>query len=224
MHLHIYTDGSQIKKPNTPPKTGYGFYIREWDVRKSQTLYGPNETNNRAELYAIADALETIVSNLPDKRSTPSYPSHVLIYTDSQYALQVIKKWILRPKEDIDIMAPNADLITRIRSGLAACKEHVPVEFIKVAAHGALSDDDAIGNFIADELANGAAQNSRDDIGTDGCPVFAFGKFKGMRVDIADGRYMDWLGNEWKQQTKWTQEGRIRDNIEAILRWKASAK
>jgi ribonuclease HI len=216
MHLHIYTDGSQIKRPNCAPKTGYGFYIREWNIRVSRNLPDPKETNNRAELYAIAHVIETVIAELPSKKETPAYPTHVLIYTDSQYCLQVISKWILKPKTDITIDAPNADLIGRIRGTYKSCMEMVSIQFLKVQAHTALTDDDKIGNHIADELANGAASEGTCNKET---PTFQFGKYKGMEVTIASASYIEWLMKEAEKETAWTKEKKIHTNIEEILDW-----
>lgn len=219
MHLHIYTDGSQIKQPRRAPKTGYGFYIREWNTRVSQSLPGVDETNNRAELTAIAHSLEWVAVELPGKEGTPAYPTRILIYTDSQYALQVIRKWVLFDNDSV-INAPNADIIARVRDGLRLCIRNVPVEFMKVQAHTALTDDDSIGNHIADELANSAAEDCCRGQ-TVGIPDFRFGKYKGLPVTMASDSYFDWLQKELANDATWTKDVRIRANLRDIMEWKA---
>jgi ribonuclease HI len=214
MYLHIYTDGSQIKKPGQPTKTGYGFYIREWDLRLSQSMTGSGETNNRAELTAIIHAIETVVGEIDSKKGTPDYPHRVIVYTDSQYALQVIKKWIRNTKVDAEINAPNSDLLRKMREVLQKCEAFVPVEFHKVQAHTALTDDDAIGNHIADELANGAAMSSSSSR-----PIFLFGKYKGMDVGVADSGYISWVRREMMNGSQWTKDTKTKANINEILDW-----
>ena len=93
MVLRIYTDGSQIKRGRTDIRTGYAFVIPTWSIQVARGLTGRNETNNRAELTAISHALETIHSEITGNSLRAIDAKEIVLYTDSQYALQVMKKW-----------------------------------------------------------------------------------------------------------------------------------
>ena len=76
----IYTDGACSGNPGPG---GWGVVLRWQDTEKD--LYGgdPQTTNNRMELMAAIQALETLTR-----------PSRVIMYTDSKYVLDGITKWI----------------------------------------------------------------------------------------------------------------------------------
>jgi ribonuclease HI len=93
MVLRVYTDGSQIKSNGRPSQTGYAFVIPKWNIQVAGNLQGRNETNNRAELTAIAHAMETIYHKVKEDEICAIDAKETAIYTDSQYALQVMKKW-----------------------------------------------------------------------------------------------------------------------------------
>ena len=92
MVLRIYTDGSQIKR-GKDVRTGYAFVIPHWNIQVGRGLIGPGETNNRAELTAIAHALEEVYRNIVADSIKAIDAKELVLYTDSQYALQVMKKW-----------------------------------------------------------------------------------------------------------------------------------
>ena len=76
----IYTDGACSGNPGPG---GWGAVLRWQDTEKE--LYGgdPQTTNNRMELMAAIQALETL-----------QRPATVDLYTDSKYLLDGITKWI----------------------------------------------------------------------------------------------------------------------------------
>src|ERR1035441_8136810 len=76
----IYTDGACSGNPGPG---GWGVVLRWQDTEKE--LYGgdPQTTNNRMELMAAIQALETLQG-----------PATVNLHTDSKYLLDGITKWI----------------------------------------------------------------------------------------------------------------------------------
>ena len=76
----IYTDGACSGNPG---RGGWGAVLRWKDTEKE--LYGgdPLTTNNRMELMAAIQALESL-----------QRPAKVNLYTDSKYLLDGITKWI----------------------------------------------------------------------------------------------------------------------------------
>jgi ribonuclease HI len=72
----------------------------------------------------------------------PAYHAHIVVHTDSQYAIGVIaKRWKAKK---------NVDLIEATKRAVAACG--TSVEFRWVRGHCGVA-----GNEIADELADAAA-------------------------------------------------------------------
>ena len=78
--VEIFTDGACSGNPGPG---GYGTILRYGKREKEILGYCPNTTNNRMELMAVIEGLETL------KR-----PSRVRIFTDSNYVLKGITTWI----------------------------------------------------------------------------------------------------------------------------------
>jgi ribonuclease HI len=133
----IYIDGACRGNPGPG---GWGVILNYKD-NKVKELYGgeQNTTNNRMELMAAIQALETL-----------SRPCSVQINTDSQYVLQGITDWIINWKKRgwknaAKKPVKNDDLWRRLD---AAIKPHT-IEWLWVKGH---SGDE--GNERADALAN----------------------------------------------------------------------
>jgi ribonuclease HI len=78
--VEIFADGSCLGNPGPG---GYGTILRYRKQEKEISGYWPNTTNNRMELMAVIEGLETL------KR-----PSQVRIFTDSNYVFKGITAWI----------------------------------------------------------------------------------------------------------------------------------
>ena len=131
-----YTDGAC---KGNPGPGGWGVWLKSGE--KSRELCGgeKNTTNNRMELMAAIQALETL------KR-----PCEVILYTDSQYLRQGITSWIKRWRSNgwrtaAKQPVKNAELWQRLD---AAIGEH-QVDWRWVKGHA--GDP---GNERADALAN----------------------------------------------------------------------
>ena len=131
----IYTDGACSGNPGPG---GWGVYFKWGDVEKD--LYGSDKatTNNRMELMAAIQALETL------KR-----PMRVVLYTDSSYVRNGIMTWMNGWKRNGWVNSKkepvkNADLWRRLDE--AAARHEVEWRWVK----GHAGDP---GNERADKLA-----------------------------------------------------------------------
>ncbi|WFD39448.1 ribonuclease H [Malassezia japonica] len=144
----VYTDGSARGNGRTGAIAGYGVY---WDDAKyhslnlARRLAGPVQTNNRAELTAILRAVQVCPEPLKPLR----------IFTDSQYAINALTKWLpgwqrngWRTAKGEDVL--NKDLMVALHS--AFTKRSVRPTLVYVRGHMGTH-----GNEMADQLANHGA-------------------------------------------------------------------
>ena len=142
--VNIYTDGACINNGRKNAKAGIGIYISE-NQTISERIIGP-QTNQRAELYAILKSLQII--NIDEYYI-------VNIYTDSQYCINCITKWIygwlknnwLDSKKK---SVKNRDIIEKIYN---ITKNFNHIKFNHVYSHTNKTDIHSIGNSYADKLA-----------------------------------------------------------------------
>lgn len=134
--VELYTDGACRGNPGPG---GWGVLMHYRDHEKELHGGEPNTTNNRMELMAAIQALESLTR-----------PCAVKLYTDSKYVMQGITEWIDNWKAKGWKTAArkpvkNVDLWQR----LDQARQRHQVEWIWVKGH---SGHD--GNERADELAN----------------------------------------------------------------------
>lgn len=125
--IEIYTDGSALANSKTS-FAGAAFYVPSTKTLRAKGLLG---TNNIAELSAIDYALWYSIQQ--------KYTS-VIIYSDSQYAINVVTGKYKA--------TANEKLITRIKTKM----EQLTVSFRKVAGHKGIEE-----NEIVDKAARMAA-------------------------------------------------------------------
>lgn len=142
----IYTDGACINNGKADARAGWGAVLSnpEGDVLE---LAGPvpesqPQTNSRAELLAVAEALEQCSKSAP-----------INLYTDSQYIANACNGWLsdwkARGWKKADKKPPeHLDLWQRLDQQLQT--KDVSVYWVK--AH-----NDTLGNERADALANHGA-------------------------------------------------------------------
>ena len=145
--LVIYTDGACSNNGKKNAKAGIGIYIDNM-YSISEKLEG-KQTNQRAELYAILKSLKII--NINDYTS-------IIIYTDSQYSINCITKWIKNWiknnwKDKHNKPVKNKDLIEPIYN---IYKTNNNIKFTHILAHTNLQDCHSLGNNKADMLARQA--------------------------------------------------------------------
>jgi len=143
--VELYTDGAC---KGNPGPGGWGALLRFQEAERE--LYGgePDTTNNRMELTAVIEGLETL------KR-----PCGVRIVTDSQYVKQGITQWIARWRRNGWRTASkqpvkNRDLWERLD---AALQRH-RVEWQWVRGHAGHPE-----NERADRLANKGVESLGDE-------------------------------------------------------------
>ena len=129
----IYTDGACSGNPGPG---GWGAVLIYGDTEKDISGFAPETTNNRMELMAAIEALETLKA-----------PCEVNLYTDSSYVKDGITKWIHNWKSKEFKKVKNPDLWQKLD---AAASRH------KITWHWVRGHDGNVMNERADKLAVGA--------------------------------------------------------------------
>lgn len=153
MEYHIWTDGSCLENNSTTGGPGgYSIVAKYGEVETEISKGFFKTTNNRMEVMAIIVALSEIQE-----------PSVVKIYTDSQYAIDGVTKWIYGwlknnwkrfdqfSKKSVDVK--NKDLFIKLHRLVNYHK----VQLIKVKGHSGVPE-----NERCDVLAKEAAANPTD--------------------------------------------------------------
>lgn len=151
----VYTDGSSLGNGRVGAVAGVGVYFGPKDPRNvSEPLRGERQTNQRAELTAVARALD----HVPIDRE-------ILIVTDSNYSIKCLTEWFIKweqkgwknsqgkPVENRDLIEP---IIARIRER-DICKAKTKFKWIK----GHANDP---GNVAADSLAVNGSRLSTPEL------------------------------------------------------------
>lgn len=144
---YAYTDGSTRGNGQSGARGGVGVYYGDNDSRNvSRPLEGSRQTNQRAELSAVNDAL---------RQAPYDRPERLVIRTDSEYAMKSMTTWGDRYENNgyrtsSGSSAQNQDLIQSGRSQIRDLQsQNVSVQFEHVRGHGS-----SYGNQMADRLAN----------------------------------------------------------------------
>ncbi|KZV80584.1 ribonuclease H-like protein, partial [Exidia glandulosa HHB12029] len=137
--LQVYTDGSCLFPGTTQAAAGSGIYWGPDHLRNcALRLPGQEQTNNRAELYAILRCLE---------QGDPM--RGLRIYTDSEYAIRSIAEWA-PSRAELAWTCLNGDLLRDIC--LLIRRRLTRVTLVWVQAHGKNQH-----NAAADALARKGA-------------------------------------------------------------------
>jgi len=149
--ITIYTDGACTENGKVGAKAGYGVFFGDNDARNiSARLIGRHQTNQRAELFAVLKALETIhLGSQGEFRGRP-----VFILTDSMYTINALTIWG-QSWERNDWRRPDGqfvvsmDFIKRARELLRTLHDlNIRVKITHVSGHSGVW-----GNEMADQLA-----------------------------------------------------------------------
>jgi ribonuclease HI len=148
--LDIYCDGSAKHNGKPGCRCGYGIFFKAGDARNTSEEIFDRPSNNRAELYAILNAINIIIE-------TKDIDSHrkVVIHSDSEYSIKSLTVWMPNWKKNGWKTASkkpveNQDLLKKIDSHL---QTHKHISFNHVYAHTNSTDAHSIGNDNADRLA-----------------------------------------------------------------------
>jgi ribonuclease HI len=148
--LNIYTDGACSRNGYSNAQAGIGIYSENL-LEISERIKG-EQTNQRAELFAILKALESI--------DIKKY-NQINIYTDSKYSISCITIWIdnwLKNNWQSKYKKPvkNKDIIKDI---YAIYSKYNHINFIHIFAHTNKKDIHSLGNEKADLLARLSINN-----------------------------------------------------------------
>lgn len=151
--LICFTDGSSLSNGKSDSKSGYSCVFPYRNVEISETIYGDNPTNNRAELKGILRSYKEADKIDPDKIKT------LIIYTDSKLCINSLDIWIFGWKRNNWIKpdkqrVKNIDLLKLIDIEQSK-RSH---EYRHVKAHTGKKDWISIQNYQADKLAQEAAR------------------------------------------------------------------
>lgn len=152
--LQIFTDGAcEVKFTGGPRKGAYAFIIQGGEKEVAMTQGFNNTTNNRMEIMAAIAALNQVEK-----------PSHITIYSDSQYFIHSFKLgWVYKWEkkrwyaDDKGTKRKNWDLFEML---LRLTKKH-QIEFKWVRGHNGHPE-----NERCDKMAEGVLKNGPfvDDI------------------------------------------------------------
>ncbi|KAJ2071476.1 hypothetical protein IW146_002616 [Coemansia sp. RSA 922] len=155
--MEIYTDGACHSNGQRSASGGVGVYFGPGDSRNySGSLSGSRQTNQRAELAAINQAVSQANESARGYNSRPT----VVIKTDSQYSIDSLTKWNHTWDRNGWVNqagnpVANQDLIqgtlNQIRGG------NCDVRFEKVSGHSGNRGNDAAHNLAT----RGARNNNR---------------------------------------------------------------
>ena len=177
--MRVFTDGACSHNGRANAKAGYAVWFPDHkDFSMSQRLpEGEPQTNQRAELSAIAHAVRIL-----DERGF--HDSDLVIYTDSDYSISCLTKWIpnwiarnWKTAAGGDVL--HRDLIESTSGRLSKFKSH---RFVHVRAHTGKEDDLSKNNDIVDRMARGTIDETvtvAPPVATDvlfpGCPLQLLG-------------------------------------------------
>lgn len=167
---HIYTDGSGDYSVYNDVHGGVGIFFGDDDIRNISMPYIIYPiTHNRAEIYGMIRAVEIMTT--PDR--LPKEKERIIIYSDSQYAVNTITEWIhswkKRKWKKSDGKEPeNLDLWYWLDKLLMIYSSHYQVDFQWVPAHLKEPKDNTTveyklwyGNMMADKFAVAGREASK---------------------------------------------------------------
>mmetsp|Transcript_49558 Transcript_49558/g.97600 ORF Transcript_49558/g.97600 Transcript_49558/m.97600 type:complete len:281 (+) Transcript_49558:445-1287(+) len=142
----VYTDGASKNNGRPDAAAGYGVYWGDGDPHNvSARLRGSEQTNNRAELTAIVEALRQSKALYPEDR--------IILRTDSQYSMKCVTEWMPKWVRNGFMTAmghpvKNQDLIMQLHALMQERgEERLDLQWVK----GHSSEE---GNEAADSLAD----------------------------------------------------------------------
>lgn len=188
--MRVFTDGACTNNGRPGAKAGFAVWFP--DARHlscAERLSEGVQSNQRAELSAIHRAARILDEG-------GFHDEDVVIYTDSEYAINCLTKWLVgwtnrnwKTTEGKDVL--YQDLIKDTSSRLAKFKSH---RFVHVRAHTGGEDELSKQNAIVDTMARGTVDESvkvveapaLDDL-FPGCPLRLLGP------PVTQAEVLEWM-------------------------------
>jgi ribonuclease HI len=176
--MRVFTDGACSNNGRPGAKAGYAVWFPDAKElsESGRVPMSQAQTNQRAELSAISRAIVIL-----DEKGY--HDSDVVIYTDSEYSMNCLTKWLTgwvnrKWKTSVGGDVLHKDLIQDTSSRLAKFKSH---RFVHVRAHTGNEDDLSKNNDIVDRMARSTIEDVKElpppaeDMLFEGCPLRLMG-------------------------------------------------
>lgn len=176
--MRVFTDGACTHNGRPNAAAGYAVWFPDHrELSEAARLLPPQpQTNQRAELTAISRAVAIL-----DEKGF--HDTDVVIYTDSEYCVNCLTKWIpgwvarkWKTSAGGDVL--HRDLIEDTFTRLAKFRSH---RFVHVRAHTGKEDDLSKNNDVVDRMARGTLETAppppppAQDVLFEGCPLQLMG-------------------------------------------------
>lgn len=172
IHTYVYTDGACKNNGKENALAGYGIFFRTgalnnvkiWSYLPDSTHEGVKmkQTNNRAEIYAAIDALETYYYY--------KCIGDLTLIVDNELTLNIAMKWIdnwakydkIKERKNPDLLYRYKNILDKIRQRqkdlgftfkMLHVNSHLKKKGIKIPKRGTIEYLHYLGNEIADKLA-----------------------------------------------------------------------
>jgi ribonuclease HI len=141
---YVYTDGACSNNGRENAVAGIGIFFGINDSRNVSHRITGKQTNNTAELLAIAGAFDIICDDIRAGKK-------ISIVSDSEYAIKCLTTYGDRCSEsDWKLNIPNKDLVKLVYNLYKGLQN---VQFLHIRAHTNNTDIHSFGNYNADKLA-----------------------------------------------------------------------
>jgi ribonuclease HI len=176
--MRVFTDGACSHNGRPNAAAGYAAWFPDHrELSEAARILPPQpQTNQRAELTAISRAVAIL-----DEKGF--HDTDVVIYTDSEYSVNCLTKWIpgwvarkWKTSAGGDVL--HRDLIESTFTRLAKFRSH---RFVHVRAHTGKEDDLSKNNDVVDRMARGTLETAppppppAQDVLFEGCPLQLMG-------------------------------------------------
>lgn len=176
--MRVFTDGACSNNGRKNAKAGYAVWFPDHAEfsTSGRVPVEQSQTNQRAEMMGIHKAVDVL-------ETRGYYDEDIVVYTDSDYCINCLTKWIpgwisrgWKTAEGKDVL--HRDLIESISSRLSKFKSY---RFHHVRAHTGGQDDMSVNNDIVDRMARGTIEDIKvvpppaSDEMFPGCPLRLMG-------------------------------------------------